>query len=141
MNDSIKIPWQKVRQNFIHRMTARVGSIQGVVHRHVISPQITRSQVETSPLSVCQVITSILGAEPNRTDLIHIVNMLNWGPLLREEKRVKQALCDMLERKKAVLIPFLETQEGRRTLQSAYVAILRTNHERLGAPSQLPVEG
>jgi hypothetical protein len=70
-------------------------------------------------------IISIIGVYPSRTDLIHFWNALRWGPLGRAEKRVKRALLQKLESLQDRILPTLDTPDGIRKLQDAYVSILR----------------
>jgi hypothetical protein len=68
-----------------------------------------------------QRLQAILGVSPTRSDLVRIAERLGWGPLSREEKRVKTHLLARLESRAAAILTFLETREGIRALETAYV--------------------
>jgi hypothetical protein len=74
--------------------------------------------------SVYRRIASLIGATPNRSDLIAIVAQLGWVSLGRNEKRIKQLLIQKLESKKDQIIPLLESPQGVRALENAYAAVL-----------------
>jgi hypothetical protein len=66
----------------------------------------------------------VIGAHPNRSDLVAVVAQLGWVPLGRSEKRVKQLLIQRLEEMKDQLLPLLDSPQGRRALENAYLSVL-----------------
>jgi hypothetical protein len=76
------------------------------------------------PDSVYKRITSIIGVEPNRSELTALVNALSLIPLGRSEKRVKALLIQRLEEARDTILPFLQTRQGMGSLERAYLDIV-----------------
>jgi hypothetical protein len=74
--------------------------------------------------SVYRRITTIIGGHPNRSELTAIVNILGWIPLGRSEKRVKALLIQKLEGAREKILPVLETTQGMRDLETAYLTVI-----------------
>jgi hypothetical protein len=64
-------------------------------------------------------IKSILGKLPSREKLKAIALEMGWGPLSRNEKRVKEHLLARLENQAAAILPQLDTDVGRDRLLAA----------------------
>jgi hypothetical protein len=97
-------------------------------------PDLFPPMVEPNP--VYNRIVSVIGVHPNRVELIAIVQGLGWGPLSRSEKRVKAALIQKLESMRDLLLPYLETSQGRRALEASFVSFHREKQPRpLETPS------
>jgi hypothetical protein len=91
------------------------------------------------PNPVYNRIVSVIGVHPNRVELIAIVQGLGWGPLSRSEKRVKAALIHKLESMRDLLLPYLETSQGRHALEACFVSFHRDKQSRhVEAPSPPP---
>jgi hypothetical protein len=67
---------------------------------------------------------SIIGVAPNRSELIAFAELLGCGSLTRAEKRVKSALIAKLESYRIPIHSFLETRQGKKALEDAYIALL-----------------
>jgi hypothetical protein len=74
--------------------------------------------------SVYRRITTIIGVHPNRSELTAIVNTLGWVPLGRSEKRVKGLLIQKLETARDKILPMLETAQGTKALEDAYLSVV-----------------
>jgi hypothetical protein len=87
-------------------------------------------------------ISAIIGAHPNRSELVSLVTVFGWVHLSRDEKRVKARLILRLEEFRDQLLPFLETQIGIDALQTAYQPLLekRARSFRRRAGRELPPE-
>jgi hypothetical protein len=96
--------------------------------------------------SVYRRITAIIGVHLTRSELAAIVSGLGWVPVGRNEKRVKPLLIQRLEAARDKILPALDTAQGVRELERAYVALLERKriHREPGvgdvAPSVLPPE-
>jgi hypothetical protein len=69
---------------------------------------------------VYQRIVSLLGAHPNRAELIELVSWFGWVPLGRNEKRVKANLIRKLEAAKHSVLPFLDSRHGAWAVEKVY---------------------
>jgi hypothetical protein len=83
--------------------------------------------------SVYRRMTTILGVDPNRSELTAIVNTLGWVPLGRSEKRVKGLLIQKLETARDKIHPILDTAQGVKDLECAYFSVIR--RKRMEAPT------
>jgi hypothetical protein len=102
--------------------------IQAGVHMNpssIPSPVPVREDFGT----VLRKIISLIGVHPSRNELIEITNILGWGPLTRAEKRVKNALIQRLETMRDTIIPFLDSRDGIKALQDAYLTIIKRQQE------------
>jgi hypothetical protein len=96
--------------------------------------------------SVYKKIMSVIGVAPNRSELISFAEVLGCGPLTRAEKRVKSALIAKLESHRIAIHSFLETRQGKKALEDAYIALLHRarpsilQQEPSIAPRPLPPE-
>jgi hypothetical protein len=71
--------------------------------------------------SVEELIQTILGVSPTRSELVYIFRGLGLGELTREEKRVRGKLVDRMESRKDAILPYLATAEGMRQLTRLYI--------------------
>jgi hypothetical protein len=83
-------------------------------------------------------IAEIIGVRPSRRDLVGIAEHLRWGTLERLQKRVRAALVARIESMADTILPFLETHDGVKALQTAFVQIIRA--EQSAAPWARPPE-
>ncbi|MDR1597639.1 MAG: hypothetical protein LBR89_01760 [Holosporales bacterium] len=88
-------------------------------------PRIVAVQEEVSQGQVCDRIRAILGAEPNRSELIQLARGFFEMTLDREEKRVKARLLAKLEQNAESILAILDTPEGIKGLRGAYIQILK----------------
>lgn len=65
----------------------------------------------------------MIGVHPNRSELTAIVSAMKWIPLGRSEKRVKALQIQKLEAARDRILPFLETTQGMKALESVYLGI------------------
>jgi hypothetical protein len=85
---------------------------------------------------------SLLGAQPNRSELIELVSWFGWVPLGRNEKRVKANLIRKLETAKHSILPFLDSRHGAWALEKVCNDIIarrrRITREECPPPAPLP---
>lgn len=99
---------------------------------------VMRPFVEPNP--VHSRIVAVIGVHPSRSELIAIAQSLGWGPLSRGEKRSKALLVQRLESMRNVLLPFLDTPEGRRALETSFRSIRRDKQMAASPPTlQSPI--
>jgi len=80
--------------------------------------------------SIVSRLESILGARPNRTDLIQFTDSFGWTEIGRNEKRVKACLIAKLESQRERILEFLNSRDGQQAVQDLYVKMLSAKRVR-----------